>query len=104
MKKLIFVTVLGSLFAAAVASAQAPGTGRVTPEYPKSGSPGIGVTPGAGVPGSENKNIRLPPTSPTGRMKSQPLSDHPASSGSGTGETGASRPNNSATPQDPPKD
>lgn len=100
MKKLILVAALGVLFTPAVALAQAPGTGRVTPEYPKAGSPGAGVTPGAVGPGSEN-NARVSPTSPTVPMKSQPPGDIPASSGSSSGATGTSEPHTQGTPQGP---
>jgi hypothetical protein len=86
MKKLILVSALGLLFSATVASAQAPGTGRVTPEYPKAGSPAAGV-----IPGSEN-NAHVSPTSPTIPMNSQPPGDIPASSGASSGTSGTSGP------------
>jgi hypothetical protein len=100
MKKLISVSALGFLFMTTVASAQAPGTG-VTPEYPQSGSPAAGVTPGAVGPGSEN-NATVSPTSPTIPMNSQPPGDIPASSGASSGTSGTSGPHDPTPPASSP--
>lgn len=98
MRKIILVSALGFLVTATVASAQAPGTGRMTPENPKAGPPAAGtINPGAVGPGSEN-NAYVSPTSPDVPMNSQPPGDIPASSGSSSGSTGTSGPHKPDTP------
>jgi hypothetical protein len=89
MKKLILVSALGFLFAATGASAQAPGTGRVTPEYPKAGSPAAGAV---------EPNARVTPASPTKPVNSQPPGDIPASSGASSGTSGTAGPHDPTPP------
>ena len=101
MKMLILVSALGSQFTATDASAQAPETGRVTPEYPKAGSLAAGVTPGAVGLGSEN-NAHVSPTSPTIPMNSQPPGDIPASSGASSGTSGTAGPHDPTPPASSP--
>jgi hypothetical protein len=90
MRKMIISSALGFLVSATVASAQAPQTGRVTPEYPKAGSPAsVGV-----VPDTTNTS----PISPTAPTNPQPPSNLPGSSGSSSGSAGTSGPHNPSTP------
>jgi hypothetical protein len=89
MKKLILVSALGFLFAATGASAQAPGTGRVTPEYPKAGSPAAGAV---------EPNAHVTPASPTKPVNSQPPGDIPASSGASSGTSGTAGPHDPTPP------
>jgi hypothetical protein len=103
MKKLILVSASGFLFTATVASAQAPGTGRVTPEYPKAGSPAAGAIPGATGPGSE-KNAVTSPSSPDVPVSKQPPADIPTNSGSSSGSSGTTGPHNPDTPAGSPQD
>jgi hypothetical protein len=81
---------LGFLVSTTVASAQAPQTGRVTPEYPKAdSSASAGVAP---------DNAHASPISPTAPTNPQPPSDLPGSSGSSGGSAGTSGPHNPNTP------
>ncbi len=103
MNKLILGGALGLLFAATVASAQAPTTGRVTPEFPKSGSPAIVASPGATAPGSE-MNAVTSPTSPELPISKQAPPEIPANSGASNGTSGANRPHTQDTPSGNPQD
>jgi hypothetical protein len=82
------------LFSATVAYAQAPQTGRVTPEFPKSGSPAEQASPGATGPGSE-KNATTSPTSPDLPVSKQPPPDISPNSGTGAGASGTADPQGS---------
>jgi hypothetical protein len=87
------------VFTATLASAQAPQTGRVTPEYPKSGSQTDQASPGATGPGSE-KNATTSPTSPELPVDKQPPPEISPNSGAGTGSSGTM---DSQTPHSEPK-
>jgi hypothetical protein len=88
MKTIAAAAGVSALLWASFAIAQAP-TGKVTPEYPKAGSPA--AEPGATGPGSEN-NAVTSPDAPGVPASKQPAPDVPANSGSSSGASGTSGP------------